>query len=320
MDVQGIPQLDAFLPFVYPWFMVLLFLLAGISARYSLSKRTDRVFAGDRAKRILVPGIAGIFILGWIAGVITMHYAPVLGENPEAVPLVIKYIIACLIGIGPLWFAHELFIICMFLLLLRALDKGGWLWKLGGRTSLIVMLLLFFPMWGASQIGNLPYVTVYRFGIYPLAFLLGYYVFSHKGVTEKLKRLWLPFGVAALALGVWYTVVNYGQNYAEPSLLKNWFTNLYVWIAVLALLACGQRFLDFENRFTRYMTKNNFSFYVLHYPVIVGTGFLAVEYASLPFIFNYIIVLTAAVVLVPLLIEVIKRIPVLRFLLLGIVR
>lgn len=38
MDAQGIPQMDAFLVFVYPWFMCLLFLVSGISARYSLQK------------------------------------------------------------------------------------------------------------------------------------------------------------------------------------------------------------------------------------------------------------------------------------------
>lgn len=35
---------DSFLYFVYPWFMVLLFLIAGISARYALEKTTAKEF------------------------------------------------------------------------------------------------------------------------------------------------------------------------------------------------------------------------------------------------------------------------------------
>ena len=34
--------------FVYPWFMLLLFVVAGISARYALEKRTERQFLKER--------------------------------------------------------------------------------------------------------------------------------------------------------------------------------------------------------------------------------------------------------------------------------
>ena len=42
VDIIGIPQLDLVLYILYPWFMAALFLLAGISARYALQKRTDK--------------------------------------------------------------------------------------------------------------------------------------------------------------------------------------------------------------------------------------------------------------------------------------
>lgn len=37
--------------FVYPWFMLLLFVVAGISARYALEKRTERQFLKERGIR-----------------------------------------------------------------------------------------------------------------------------------------------------------------------------------------------------------------------------------------------------------------------------
>ena len=63
INVQGIPILDTFLIFVYPWFMTLLFLVAGMSSRYSLNKRTNKEFLKKRKKRVLLPSITGILIM-----------------------------------------------------------------------------------------------------------------------------------------------------------------------------------------------------------------------------------------------------------------
>lgn len=64
INVKGIPIMDTFLIFVYPWFMCLMFVVSGISSRYSLEKRTNKQFIKDRTKRILVPSVLGIFIYG----------------------------------------------------------------------------------------------------------------------------------------------------------------------------------------------------------------------------------------------------------------
>ena len=46
---------DGFLYIVYPWFMVLLFLVSGICARYALEGKTNQEFLRDRRDRLLVP-------------------------------------------------------------------------------------------------------------------------------------------------------------------------------------------------------------------------------------------------------------------------
>lgn len=50
VTTMGIPQLDVVMYVLYPWFMVLLFLISGISARYSLGcakRRMDRETLGE---------------------------------------------------------------------------------------------------------------------------------------------------------------------------------------------------------------------------------------------------------------------------------
>ena len=60
IGVNGIKELDTICVFTYPWIMCLLFVVSGVSAKYSLDKKTNKEFIKDRTKRILVPSIIGI--------------------------------------------------------------------------------------------------------------------------------------------------------------------------------------------------------------------------------------------------------------------
>ena len=313
------PILDSFLVFVYPWFMCLLFVVSGISSRFALSKRTDKEFFKERCSKILVPSICGIFIYGWLSGFITNQYTDIFDGKGDEVPTAVKYLIYSLMGAGPLWFAHVLFVASVLLIIVRKIDKNDKFRNICGKTNYIVLFLLTAAVWGSSFLLNAPMITVYRFGIYLFMFFLGYFVFSHDEVIDKLKKISVPMGILALAVGVSYTVFYYGRNYADSTVLTNFFTNIYLWIAILAILGLGAKYLNFSNKFTVYMTKNNFAFYVLHYTVILFIAYLSTTYLK-PSVFavNYVLMLLGSVTVLPLLIEFLKRIPVLRNVVLGI--
>ena len=48
---------------INPWLMPLLFVLAGISARYALQTRTVKAFVVQRTRRLLLPFIVGTAVL-----------------------------------------------------------------------------------------------------------------------------------------------------------------------------------------------------------------------------------------------------------------
>jgi hypothetical protein len=317
IDVQGIPILDTFLIFVYPWFMCLLFVIAGMASRYSLKKRMGKEFIKDRAKRILLPSIVGMFAYGWIAGVITSKYVDVFGGNGGTIPNFIKYLIYSLMGTGPLWFCQVLFIACLLLLFIRKLDKNEKLLELGKKVNTITLILLGIIVWGSSFVLNAPVITVYRFGIYLLMFFMGYYIFSNDEVMERVKKLSLPLGIISAITGIVYVIFYYGTNYTEDSCLQSIFTNIYLWISILAILGLGNKYLNFNNKFSNYMTKNNFNFYILHYTIILILGYLVVTYLHLPFALNYLIIIVGTALILPIMIEIIKRIPIINKLLLG---
>lgn len=318
IDIQGIAILDTLLIFVYPWFMCLLFIISGISCRYSLQKRTEKEFIKDRVKRILVPSIAGIFAYGWVSGFITNKYVDMFAGNGDSMSGFLKYIIYSLMGIGPLWFAQVLFIACVALLIVRKIDKKDRMWEKCKDVNLPILLVLTFVVWLSSLILNTPVITVYRFGIYLFMFFLGYFVFSHDEVLEKIEKVGGILGISALILGIMYVFHYYGTNYADDSCLQSFFTNAYLWIAILGIFGLGKKYLNFQNKFSKYMTENNFNFYVLHYVVVISLSYIVVTYFKLPFAINYVLILLGTIIILPILVEIVKRIPIVRNLILGI--
>lgn len=86
-----------------------------------------------------VPSIAGIFILGWVSGWVTNQYTNMFADTT---PGFIKYITYCFCGIGVTWFAHELFLACIVLLLIRLFDKKDKLYNLCKKANIWVLIFL----------------------------------------------------------------------------------------------------------------------------------------------------------------------------------
>ena len=92
----------------------------------------------------------------------------------------------------------------------------------------------------------------------------------------------------------------------------------YAWIACLAILGGAKRWWDKTNGFAAFMTKKSFGLYVFHYLALSATAYVLVTYTRLPGIAVYGITLIAAFVGGILIYEVISRIPVVRWCVLGI--
>jgi len=304
---------DGILYFIYPWFMVLLFTIAGMSARYSLNKLTAKEFLGRRTWKLLVPSTLGLFVYQWIAGYFNIK----IGGGLEYLPSFLVYPVSAVSGTGPLWFAQVLWLFSLFLILVRKIDRNERLLELGRKCNFIVLLLFAFLIWGSSQILNMPVFTTYRFGIYLAAFLLGYFVLSHDSVQETLEKMCLPVFFVSVLMGIAYTILFFGQNYADGAVLKSLFTNVYAWFMTLAVLGCGRRWFDRQNRFSVYMTKAGYGFYILHYTFVLIPCYYLKKDTALPAWAVYILALLTAFIGTPVMYELIIRIPVVRSLVLG---
>ena len=164
---------------------------------------------------------------------------------------------------------------------------------------------------------NVPVLTMYRFGIYLAAFLMGSFILSHEKIQRELERFRLPLAGMAAASGAVCTVRWLGKNYTDPACLQSLPANLCAWSAVLAVLGLGRRHLNRESVFTRYMRRAGFGIYVLHYPVLLAIRSGLHAWRRFPAVWNYTLALVIGLPATLGLYEAIRRIPVVRYLVLG---
>lgn len=305
---------DSFLYFVYPWFMALLFLVAGISSRYALNVHTHKEFIKDKTAKLLVPSTLGLFVYHFITGYLNIKF----GGGLSSIPAALIYPISVISGIGPLWFIQMLYIFSLLLILIRKIDSKDRLYELGKKCNLIILILLFVPVFGASQILNVPVITTYRFGIYFFVFLLGYFVFSHNEIQLKLSKYAIPLLIISLLMGIGYVLYFFGLNYADATVLQHIFTSVYLWSAILAILGCGKAFFDKTNKVTSYLAKSSFGIYIVHYSITLVLCYLLKTYVPIPVVLIYIIAIAGVFLLSPAVYELLRRIPVIRYFMFGI--
>jgi len=317
------PQ-DIVMYILYPWFMMLLFLLAGISARYSLVGRTTKEFVRSRTLKLLVPATIGLFVFQWTTGYFNTRVA---AGQPDFsnLPVVIKWAVLSVSGTGPLWFAHDLWLFSLILLLVRKLDRNDRFHILCSKASAPVIILMGVLIYLGSQVlifnprndSADGIYNLYKPLTYFIPFLMGYFVFSNESVLQRVKAMWIPLSCCAVVAGSALCITGWGQNNTSPEYLSGWLNCLYAWLMMLAMIGIFLKFFDRTDRFCDYMTRTSFGLYVLHYSVLASFGYMLKSYTSMSPLAIYIAVTIVVFALTPLLYELFRRIPFIRWAVLG---
>ena len=325
-DYPEYPQYqDVVMYILYPWFMPILFLLAGIGSRYALQKQSGKEWFRSRTRKLLVPGTIGLLVFHWMVGYFNTVVAAREGVF-DGVPAVVKYFIMAFSGTGPLWFIQVLWLLCLVLLLVRAIDRKDRFWNWCGKANLVVIILLGVLFWAGEQtliknprpesLDGL--LNLYKPLFYLVPFLMGYFVFSHDEVQERVRKAWIPLMVCAVIAGTVLIVTTFGQDNTSPQYLGSPLNCLYGWLMCLAMMGWFKARFDGTNRFATYMTQSSYGIYIVHYLVIASLGYMMKTYTSLAPWMMYVILFVAVMLLSPAIYEIIKRIPFVRWCVLGI--
>ncbi|MBR5847134.1 MAG: acyltransferase [Bacteroidaceae bacterium] len=311
----------------YPWFMTLMFVLAGASSRYALQHRTVKEFRRERSRKLLVPSTLGLLLFGWVLGLVNMKAGG--GVLPEGLPVVVKYLIVVVSGTGPLWFIQDLYVFSLlFLVVRKVLDADrveAWLGRLSVK-GISFVLLGFFLLLGLlaqtqiDEVGNFDgllnlYRPIYYFGV----FLVGYYIFSSERIHDYLAARYLTFGLLAVIWSVYFCVCNYGVDYTSPEVLQSFSCNMYCWSMVLALFGLFKHRYNCTTLFSQYMTRSSYGLYIVHMTVCTASC-LWLKGTALPVWLIYTLALIATFVGSVVLWEVLRRIPFVSWCLFGVKR
>ena len=319
---------DVLMYILYPWFMPLLFLLAGISARYSLEKHPAKEWFKSRTLKLLVPSTIGLFVFQWMTGYFNTLVArqTVLASLKQPA----LYFLWVVSGTGPLWFIQDLWLFSLLLLLFRMMAaterfRNGCGQMAESKSAIVWIVLLGVLFWlGEQTLIRHPrpesadgLYNLYKPLFYLIPFLMGYFIFSHNKVQETVKKFWIPLMAGAVVSGIALIVTTWGENNTSPEYLGSPLNCLYGWLMCLALMGWFHARFDCTNTFANYMTRSSFGIYIVHYLIIASLGSMMFFYTQLPPVAMYIILTIAVFTLSPLLYEGLRRIPFLRWCIFG---
>ncbi len=274
---------------ISPWFMPLMFLLAGVSASYSLSKRGYGKFIGERFKRLGIPLLIGLIIntpiLSYIADLTHNHYQGNFIQH-----YVIFYSrFTDLSGydggfaLGHLWFLLALILISLIAcLVIRLLPRNKTVMLITG----IVLAVAGAAAFDYKPLGK-PLIT------YLCAFLLGYYFFCKKDFVKKLISFkWefvAVFVVATIANAVLFIFAG------GPKLINNICNYSSLISGLPALICIGHDHLDFTGKLPERFSKISYRFYIVHFPVVVLSQYF-LNLTGMSIILNFFLTLVISYV------------------------
>ncbi|WP_400207842.1 acyltransferase [Candidatus Methanomassiliicoccus intestinalis] len=256
---------------ISPWFMTLLFLLAGMSAKYSLARRSYKQFMMERVLKLLLPLIFGTLffmpILTYIAdktncgytGDFFQHYTVFFTKWTDISGYDGGF------SIGHLWFLLYLFIISFFVCLFDILFKRQLIkiktvkFDAWATALLILLAMCAYPI----KLGGENIIT------FLLLYLIGYYILSDDqavGRLIKFKYFYLMNWIILTLLNIWLFI---WTDYDLPvlSAVLNFLAGGF---GILALFCMGHRFFNGTNRSTKFLTSISFCIYIVHFIWVVA--------------------------------------------------
>lgn len=299
---------------VYPWWMSLLFSLAGISTVYALKKRSAGEYAKERIFKLFIPLLFGILLIippqtyiadvfhnGYSGGYFEhyikffTHFTDLAGNDGAFTP-------------GHLWFILYLFVISMVVLPLLIWYSNREKKFNFGKINIALLAIL-----GILILGVLTFVADISgksVGDFLTCFLLGFFVLSNDNVLEKLKKYSTALGAVWLIL----IVLRCTMWILDVKGDVLWYTGYksLEWIGILAALGLGGRFLDFKNKFTTYFSPAAFPIYFFHQTVLVIIAFFTIKLISNTAL-QFILITIISFVITICVYELFRRIPITRF-------
>jgi glucan biosynthesis protein C len=281
---ETIPWLELPMDLAHRLRMPLLFVIAGAGMWYALKRRSVGEFAKERTLRLLLPAVAGMFLVvpaqvfaervadgDWQGGYWRFFVERVLQFQPYPQGDFSWH---------HLWFVVYLFVYVLLLLPFMSwwrraqprLAPGAWIYALGLPLGINEALLK--PLFPESH--NLVN-DWYIFNHYLMLTCCGFILASMRGTWDWMaaKRRW-SLGLGVLVILLLLSLFEAGiVEHDSPA--DSIMANVFTWASLLAFLGYGRRYLSFGNRLLRWSRDASYPVYILHQTVIIALAFFVIR-------------------------------------------
>jgi fucose 4-O-acetylase-like acetyltransferase len=268
--------------FLHEWRMPLLFLISGAGTYYALGKRSTGQYLGERFRRLMLPFLAGIFILVPVQVYI---------EKAEQFDSLLAFYPHMFEGIYPtgnfswhhLWFILYLFVISLIVAPMLKFFKSKSYKKLQKQMerffALPLSLNVFLIPLILSQIILRPYFPEDTHALvndwaaiafFILFFLAGFILLSSGKISDSIRmqrRFFLAESVLATAL--LFTLPFQMKNGETGDLLWGLLSIVVAWSCALTAIGYAKKYLNRNHRLRKTANEAIYPFYLLHQPVII---------------------------------------------------
>ncbi|PHV70697.1 hypothetical protein CS063_09205 [Sporanaerobium hydrogeniformans] len=304
--------LSSLIILINPWFMPILFVIAGMCARYSLEKRTIKQFVSERVGKLFVPFVSGVILLvpfqtlyarkyfynysGSIFGNIIYfftHFTDLSGYDGAFTP-------------GQLWFILFLFVISLIGILVTKFFSYNKVQNNISDMNIYIVIAMFILVWGGYYIGNFGGFSI---GKNLVLYLLGYYVLSNDSILRLLEKYRILLMIMFCSSLFLLVITYYKYSYYGDALV-----NFVAWIGSCALISFAMKCLNKRTKFLDYFNKSSFPIYILHQSILVAVAYYVLLHVN-GLYFQVGIIMVMSFIGTLCLYEIIKRIPYVRLLL-----
>lgn len=269
--------------------MPLLLFISGAGTQMALSKVTVGRFVTDRFKRLVIPFVFGLAVLGPI-----MVYFQYMSQFSSYWDIYKSFFDFIPFHDGTLnwyhlWFIGYLFVyslLCLPVLIFLRSPKYEEIKASGIRFSLHPIVILLVPacLITLTQLilrHGLTYpFEGWAFFVYYLCFFLfGIVGYSSSSVREAIgsnKRYLLTFSLLILLLRFVGYLFKQGNDFLDTNTMQfaNEVYSIFLsWFSVITIIAFGQSYLNRPVRFLTRMTEGAYPFYILHQPFLIAISY-----------------------------------------------
>ena len=283
-----------------PWIMPLFMLLAGVSAWYSLRRRSNARYVRERVTRLFIPLVFGTLLLvppqvylerrlnGQFTGSLWSFYPHFFdGIYPRGN-----------LSWHHLWFLAHLFgysLIALPLFRYWQTDRGrvqlrSLAKRCGGSGGLLLLALPLVLerhlLWWVFRERHMLTSDWSNHAVLLVAYIYGFALAGEPALGTAIDKHWRAalgtaiVTTALLVVTTWVGIIpaHLPEPY-EPGYLAFW--TLYAvgaWASMVSVLAAGRRWLHRESPVLAYSTRSGYAWYLVHQPIIVAVAFVVVHW------------------------------------------